>query len=147
MATSRRNFLKTGGMGLVFFGLPAAALAKITGRSFAVSSSAETGSKPLSFTRETFARHLNTVFYITTKTSAVKTKLTTVTDLKAISKNPERIAGKESFSLFFVTTNTGTPLSQDTYTIEHDVLGKFSLFLVPVGRTRNTHYEAIISRL
>lgn len=134
-------------MGLVFLGLPAAALAKVSGRSFAVGSLARNANNPFRFTQETFARHLNTVFHIRKNGTAVDAKLTNITDLKAISKIPERIAGKESFSLFFVASKNARTLTQDTYLVEHEVLGKFSLFVVPVGRNKNRHYEAIISQL
>lgn len=56
-------------------------------------------------------------------------------------------AAKDCFSLVFVGPKTA-PLPQDTYTIAHARIGRFPLFLVPVGSDRNgTRYQAIINRL
>ena len=145
METSRRNFLKTGTMGLVFAGVPAV-LAKV-----AVGSPIATGAvlagNTFSFTRDTFTPHMNTTFRIKTGAGAVNISLTKITDLKAISKTPARIAGKESFSLLFDGLNRAQFLTQDTYVVEHKALGRFSLFLVPVGKSANRQYEAIIIRV
>jgi hypothetical protein len=100
----------------------------------------------LDMTRETFTAYLNTSFRVKTHSGSVKLKLTAVTDLKAISKTPALIAGKESFSLMFEGRSKNS-FTQDTYAVEHEVLGTFSLFLVPVGKPANHHYEAIIIRL
>jgi hypothetical protein len=147
MATSRRNFLKTGSMSLLFLGVPAAALARVSVRSIATGFPAGNGKRPINFTRETFAPHLNTVFRIRTSGAALDAKLTKITDLKAISKNPARIAGKESFSLLFVTSKKAPVLTQSTYIIEHRALGRFSLFMVPVGQAKSKNLEAIICQL
>ncbi|HEY0376978.1 MAG TPA: hypothetical protein VGC87_08480 [Pyrinomonadaceae bacterium] len=54
----------------------------------------------------------------------------------------------ECFSLTFLASR-GQKIEQKTYSLRHAALGKFSLFLVPIGRrTRTTpeYYEAIINR-
>jgi hypothetical protein len=54
----------------------------------------------------------------------------------------------ECFSLTFLASR-GQKIEQKVYNIRHAALGKFSLFLVPVGRrTRTTpeYYEAVINR-
>jgi hypothetical protein len=55
--------------------------------------------------------------------------------------------GREGFSLLFSgSARAGVP--QGTYTIEHDRLGSFLLFLVPVGpRAPELSYEAVVNRL
>ena len=148
MATTRRNFLKSGTMGLVCAGT-AAALARVgIGSPVVMSGSPETNAKVLAvFTREAFMKHLNTTFRIRTSLAAVDLTLVSVTDLKASSRTPARIAGRESFSLLFVDSRQIVPLKQETYSVEHKALGTFSLFLVPVGKSTNRHHEAIIIRL
>jgi hypothetical protein len=148
MATSRRNFLKTGTMGLICVGVPAALAKVVVGNPTSVGAFSEWNAKSLiNFTRETFATHLNTTFRIRTSSAVVDLKLANVTDLKSIPKIGARIAGKESFSLLFVRSSNAACLTQDTYILEHAALGRFSLFLVPVGKSANRHHEAIIIRL
>jgi hypothetical protein len=148
MATSRRNFLKSGTMGLICAGVPAA-LAKIAlGRPAVVGGFSEQNAKSLfKFTKDAFAPHLNTVFRIRAGLVAFDLKLTKITDLKASSRIPARTAGRECFSLLFTGAGKTTSLTQDTYVVEHEALGRFSLFLVPVGTPTNRHHEAIIVRL
>jgi hypothetical protein len=39
-------------------------------------------------------------------------------------------------------------LRQNTYRIEHEVLGRFELFLVPAGKNKKgVYYQAVINRL
>jgi hypothetical protein len=53
----------------------------------------------------------------------------------------------EGFSLMF-NGPASTFLQQKIYDFEHDKLGAFSLFLVPIGRTPETfQYEVIFNRL
>ncbi|MGH9931911.1 MAG: DUF6916 family protein [Pyrinomonadaceae bacterium] len=148
MATSRRNFLKTGIMGVLCAAVPAVLAKVAVGRPAALGGFPGANAKSfIEFTRDTFAPHINTTFCIRTGSSAVDLRLTEIADLKAISKTPARIAGKESFSLLFVGSGKSSRLKQDTYIVEHAVLGRFSLFLVPVGKPNNRHHEAIIVRL
>jgi len=147
MATSRRNFLKTGTMGLLCAGMPAVLAKVVVGRPAASGFPETNAESQINFTKETFTRYLNTTFRINTDSAAVDLRLSRVTDLKAISKIPARIAGKESFSLMFVAPSNAACLTQNTYVLEHAALGSFSLFLVPVGKSTNRHHEAIIVRL
>jgi uncharacterized protein DUF6916 len=148
MATTRRNFLKTGTLGLICAGLPAALAEVVVGHPEVVGEFSEGNATSLfGFTQAAFKPHLNTTFKINAGSAAVNLRLTKITDLKAISKIPARIAGRESFSLMFVGSSDSACLTQDTYILEHVALGRFSLFLVPVGRSTNRHHEAIIIRL
>ena len=99
------------------------------------------------FTKDAFSPYVGTTFRIRTGSGAVDLRLTKITDLKAISKTPSRIAGRESFSLLFAGSSNSQLLTQETRPIEHRELGRFSLFLVPVGKPTSRHYEAIIVRL
>lgn len=148
MSTSRRSFLKSGTIGLLCAGIPAAFAKVVVGAPTAVGGLPEGNAKTLfNLTKDTFTPHLNTTFRIRTGLVPFDLKLTKITDLKAISKIPARIAGKESFSLLFVGPSNAACLTQDTYILEHAALGRFSLFLVPVGESTNRHHEAIIIRL
>lgn len=96
------------------------------------------------YTKATFAALVNSTFRIQSKTvKPVNVKLIEVKDIGPIPDQPR--SGKECFALLF----SGQPrLGQDTYTIEHAELGKFSLLLVPVGKDKKgAYYEAVINRL
>jgi hypothetical protein len=148
MATSRRSFLKSGTMGLLFAGVPAVLRKIVSGRTLGAGGFPERNAAgETRFTMGTFARHLNTTFRIKGSSGTVDLKLAKVTDLKATSKTPARIAGSESFSLLFVGSRKATSLTQDTYRVQHEALGRFSLFLVPVGKPANRRFEAIFIRL
>lgn len=54
--------------------------------------------------------------------------------------------GLEQFSLLF-RGPVEHPLPQRLYAVEHDVIGRFDLFIVPVGRDESGYqYEAIFNR-
>lgn len=97
------------------------------------------------FSKETFTPYLNTSFRASLKTSPGATlKLIEVNDLRASRKHPEVAKG---FSLIFSGPKS-KQLESRIYTIEHDALGRFSLFLTPVEReTGRLFYEAVISRI
>jgi len=153
MAVSRRGFMKQGSLLAV---AAAASLASVE-RVLGLDNSAEQlsvkqdnltrkslKSSSLSLTKATFAPYVNTVFRIYPDTSkTVKTTLVSVADIGPVSD--KNIAGRECFVLSF---RGSEPLRQSTYRIEHDALGRFDLFLVPVGKNRNgRYYQAVINRL
>ena len=56
--------------------------------------------------------------------------------------------GGECFGLIFRGGRPHRPLAQDTYAIEHPVLGAFALFVVPMTSDGSGNYcEAVINRL
>src|SRR5437016_1073739 len=139
MATSRRNFLKTGTMGLLCAGLPVGLAKAVVGRPkpdgrFGDGNATGAGH----FTRDAFAPYVGTRFRVKADSGSVDLRLTKITS---------RIAGRESFSLLFAGSSNSQLLTQETRPIEHRELGRFSLFLVPVGKPTSRHYEAIIVRL
>ena len=78
-----------------------------------------------------------------------------VVELELTEAVPHRAAARagaggppgDSFSLFFHGP-ADRPLGQRTYSIEHDQIGRFDLFLVPVGRdARGMQYQAVFNRL
>ena len=88
-----------------------------------------------------FAKHLNSKFRIrVSESETVESELTTVSEL-LLSPRQER------FSLTFRTSNDFF-LGQGQRPLEHDVMGQFELFLVPIGRDEaGTYYEAVFNRL
>ncbi len=144
MSTSRRGFLKQGTLVALAAGLPFGLASSVSaGTIFG-----ETGVPPpagLGLTKAAFASQLNTQFLITESNRKVALKLVEVGELNS---NKPASEGKESFSLVFRGTHA-TPLGQETYRIEHERLGKFSFFIVPILSKNQPalYYEAVINRL
>lgn len=91
-------------------------------------------------TKEMFAGSLHTKFRVDTKTSsAVEVELVQL--VEGISTPTH-----EQFSLLFQGPQTHF-LPQMIYHMEHERIGEFDLFLVPVGRTPDGfEYEAVFNR-
>jgi hypothetical protein len=101
---------------------------------------------------EAFARQLNSTFWIhATRARSIPVELEEVRvrpdkPLKP-GQRPAGDAGNERFSLFF-SGNRSQRLPQDTYTFEHEALGRFDFFIVPL-LTRKPHkisYEIVFNR-
>jgi len=90
---------------------------------------------------EEFLKHLNTKFRIrVSEADAIEAELTDVSE-RLMSPRQER------FSLVFRTANERL-MEQGQRTFEHDHMGTFSLFIVPIGRDdAGTDYEAVFNRL
>lgn len=90
---------------------------------------------------EEFAKHLNSKFRIRIDESqTVESELTEVSELLLSPK-------QERFSLVFRTANDFY-LGQGQRPFEHEAMGQFELFLVPIGRDEDgTDYEAVFNRL
>ena len=58
----------------------------------------------------------------------------------------EATGHRKSFSLLF-RGSAEAPLEQDTYSFEHERLGQFQMFIVPVGRPHGSgcYYEAVFN--
>lgn len=145
MATSRRNFLRNGAICALVAGVPGAVSNIAKGNTMA-SPSISTENIP-ELTMRMFTPHINTTFRIETGAGAVSAKLLSAKDLKAGSRNPAKVAGRESFSLLFAASRE-TPLLPDSiYTIHHKALGTFSLFIASVKKPETRNYEAVVVRL
>lgn len=96
-------------------------------------------SKPL--THGSLAAHCNSIFSILGVTAEpVNLELIEVSELK-------RSGRQESFSITFQGP-AAFVLEQRIYEIEHPILGRAELFLVPVSRDRNgVCYEAVFNHL
>jgi hypothetical protein len=92
-------------------------------------------------TEEEFSKHVNTKFRVTSQ-EAIELELT---EVKGYSAKPNEQDGLERFSAFFHGP-TDRYLPQRSYTIEHDVMGSFELFLVPIARDEKSfRYEAVFN--
>ena len=68
-----------------------------------------------------------------------------VADLRRAATLRKYAGSDDAFGLFFEGAPGG---GQGTYTFDHPVMGRFRLFLTPVGRpSRKQTYEAVIDRL
>lgn len=91
-------------------------------------------------TQEMFAAQLNTTFRVSFPDSGI-------VELRFY----EVVSGhstptQEQFSLFFHGPKE-TNLGQGTFALEHDQLGAFPLFLVPIGPdTEGMRYQAVFNR-
>ena len=90
---------------------------------------------------ETFSKYLHTKFHISLDDSnTIETELIKVGEHQ-ISTNQER------FAIIF----QGPPvplLSQGTYAFNHDGMGAFHLFIVPIDQnSESVRYEAVFNRL
>jgi hypothetical protein len=90
---------------------------------------------------EEFLKHLKTTFRIRlSETETVEAELAEVSE-HLLSPRQER------FAIVFRTSNEMF-LGQGQRPFEHDQMGEFSLFVVPIGRDdKGTYYEAVFNRL
>ena len=92
-------------------------------------------------THEEFSKHLHTKFKIRiSEEQAVEVELTEVSELLLSAR-------QERFSLIFRSAND-IIVAQGLHRFEHDQMGAFDLFIVPVERDeRGTYHEAVFNRL
>lgn len=88
-----------------------------------------------------FAKHVNTTFRIRLNESE-----TLPAELKEISEHMVS-SRQERFWVMFKTSND-VFLDQGQRAFEHDLMGSFELFIVPIGRDdEGIYYEAVFNRL
>jgi hypothetical protein len=93
------------------------------------------------FSRDKFVKHLNGEFQIFITADKASTA-----ELIEVTESRERFGG-ESFSIVFLAP-ADAPLEQQIYTVKHQEMGTFELFLVPVGRDdKGVKYEAVFNLL
>jgi hypothetical protein len=92
-------------------------------------------------TEAEFSKHVNTKFRVATD-QPVELELT---EVKGYLSKAHEQTGMERFSTFF--NGPREPfLPQGVYPLEHDGMGAFELFLVPLGRDENgVRYEAVFN--
>jgi hypothetical protein len=97
----------------------------------------------------TFSAQLNTPFRIhLAPITTMEVELVEVTPKGAFdSQQPQAAACQERFSIVFRGPHDKV-LQQGMYQMQHNQLGAFELFLVPVGRDHDgVYYEAVFNRL
>ena len=97
----------------------------------------------------TFSAELHTPFRILQSSRpAVDVELVEVTEKRSVAGlQPWAAAGQERFSIVFRGPREGA-LQQGMYQLQHERLGAFELFLVPVGQDQDgVYYEAVFNRL
>lgn len=157
MPISRRKFLGTGTLAVLSAAVPLKAAAEVLDRpglSSDFSSTSNSAQPSALLNQQAFSNCLGSEFRIADREGArIRAKLIEVYDWKPkLAKQSKGLVSKpivpkECFSAVFLAP-PGARLLQHTYTIEHGTLGKFSLFLVPMGRSRQgTYYEAVFNDL
>jgi len=94
-------------------------------------------------TEETFAKYLNTKFRVNLDLpQPVELELV---EVKGYQNKAEEQGGMERFSAFF-SGPSDIQLTQRTYSLEHEQLGEFDLFLVPIRHGGgDLRYEAVFN--
>jgi len=97
---------------------------------------------PADLTEKEFSKHVKTKFRAGLGAEEVDLELVVV---KGYSARPGDQEGLERFSVFF--TGPAKPLlTQNTYSMSHDAMGTFDLFLVPVKPDgEGSRYEAVFN--
>ncbi len=92
-------------------------------------------------TEKEFSKHVNTKFRVAGE-QPIELELT---DVKGYLGKSNEQTGMERFSAFF-RGPADRPLMQQTYSIEHEQMGTFDLFLVPLSRDESGfRYEAVFN--
>ena len=92
-------------------------------------------------TEAEFSKHVNTKFRVAVE-PPVELELT---EVKSYLSKAHEETGMERFSVFFLGPGDRF-LAQYTYSFEHEQMGTFELFLVPVKQDQNGfRYEAVFN--
>jgi hypothetical protein len=95
-----------------------------------------------SLTEQEFAQHVGTKFQLKTDPEPIELNLV---EVKGYASGPNDQKGLERFSLFFEGPGS-IRLPQAVYRLEHELMGEFDIFLVPVGRDdQASRYEAVFN--
>jgi hypothetical protein len=96
---------------------------------------------PSQLTEQEFSKYVNTKFRLATE-EPIELELY---EVKAYLTKPNEQSGLERFSIFFAGPGDRY-LPQRVYTLQHEHMGTFDLFLVPVGQDqRGFLYEAVFN--
>ncbi len=96
---------------------------------------------PETLSKTFFSESMNTKFHV--HTDSGETLDLELFELKDGFSTPRQ----EQFSIQFRGPGNFI-LPQKTYSMEHDRIGQFDLFIVPIGRDKNgSYYEAVFNRL
>ena len=98
---------------------------------------------PAELTEGEFGKHLNTKFHLQVEgDSNIDLELD---EVKGYSSQHKEVGGMERFSAYFVGPKQPL-LPQSTYTLRHEQMGDFEIFLVPISKhERGFRYEAVFN--
>ena len=92
-------------------------------------------------TEAEFSKHVNTKFRVATE-PPVELELT---EVKGYLSKPNEQTGMERFSAFFKGPRDRY-LAQSVYALEHEQMGAFELFIVPLSEDQSGYrYEAVFN--
>jgi hypothetical protein len=96
----------------------------------------------VALTEKEFSRHLNSRFKLTLQDQEVELELI---EVKAYLPQANDQGGMERFSIYF-DGPVNIRLPQSVYRLEHEQMGEFEIFLVPIsGDQKGFHYEAVFN--
>jgi hypothetical protein len=96
---------------------------------------------PTQLTEQEFSKHVNTKFRLATE-EPIELELS---EVKAYLSQLNEQSDLERFSIFFIGPGDRY-LPQHVYSLQHEHMGTFDLFLVPVARDeRGFLYEAVFN--
>ncbi len=93
-------------------------------------------------TEENFSKHLHTNFYIPVNGQQLALELA---EVKNYLGGPTEQKGLERFSVYF-DGPAEVVLAQQTYSVDHEQMGTFQIFLVPIAKLdKGIRYEAVFN--
>jgi hypothetical protein len=96
----------------------------------------------VALTEKEFSQHLNSKFQLEFGDQKLELELV---EVKAYLPQGNEREGMERFSVFFEGPG-GTRLPQSVYSLTHDQMGEFDIFLVPIsGDRKGFRYEAVFN--
>jgi hypothetical protein len=144
---SRRKFVKAGIIAAVC--APLLPLKRIVAQGKTGQPSSANLNQLSYYNEAAFKPYVNTSFRVYLSPSETRSlELIKVSDYDTSSQQSPLVYSSECFSLLF-TIPPGQSFTQDTYLIEHDALGTFYLFVVPISppsKQSSDFYEAVIYR-
>jgi len=142
MTLTRRVFLSTGIIASITTVASSSAFGQKVG-----DGKADSGNTPFIntdllnyITASAFEEYVNTSFLI--RTDALTEHKVELVEVKVIEKSGRTYG----FSLLF-SSDSGVELPQASYLFEHEKMGVFPLFIVPVKTPKGMRYEAVFNRL
>jgi Domain of unknown function (DUF6916) len=98
---------------------------------------------PVILTEKEFSKHVNTKFRV--DLDAENSVDLELTEVKGYLSKPNEQTGMERFSAYFLGPSEHY-LPQKSYTFQHDQMGEFEIFLVPVSQIdQGFRYEAVFN--
>lgn len=104
---------------------------------------------PVELVKDTFAERIGERFMVVPDGGGEPFEVVLSECAQTVGGAPEQLAeqfGRVPFSLVFHAAERDRHWPQQTFTLRHDELGEFSLFMVPLGPDdRGMQYQAVIN--